>query len=264
MRFVNDSTHFLGTGGSVTAAAGDLHLDNHEFWVDNCTPAFPIVNYGFIASSPQFTSTWIAPIAEVLQITTLTPTAATAIGQLYKFTIVQFVEGQGYKSQTFSYTSITATDSATVICDAFRAQLRGYALVQVSFNATGNPTLIITALTRSPIFTVTIQSTGAGFTQSTGTAGVHSFGTVPDFQAEGITGYVDGQTYKTLEIIYKSDDNVAAANVTSSQNRARLFVNIAATNFADFNTRMIEIGEAEETDGDADPEAIEIFGALGT
>lgn len=262
MRFVSDSYHFLGTATALTAAGGDLHLDNHNFWVDNAVPMFPTVNYGFIASTPQFTSSWIAPIAEVLQITTLTPVASTAIGQVYQFTIIQNVLGT-IKTQTFKYTSLTAADSATVIGDAFRAQLNAYSNVEVTFNASA-ATLIITAITRSPIFTVTIQSTGAGLTQSTGTAGVHSYGTEDDFVEEGITGYVAGQTYKTLDIKYKSDDNTAAANVTSSMNRARLFVNIAAENFAAFDTRMIEIGEAEKTDTTADPEAVEIFGTLGT
>lgn len=263
MRFVNDSYSFLGdVPSTLTANGGDLTGDNHNFSVANAIPAFPTVNYGFIASTPQFSSTWKASIAEVLQITTLTPTQATAVGQVYQFTIVQNVEGQGIKSQTFKYTSLTSTDSTTTICNAFRNQLLGYNTVQVAF--TGTTTLIITALTRSPIFVVYIQQTGAGLTQNTGTAGLHSYGTVPDFVAQGITGYVAGHTYKTLEIKYLSDDSTEAANVASSMNRARLFVNEAAVNFSDFNTRMIQIGEDLTAGAAADHELVEIFGALGS
>ena len=261
MRFVNDSYSFLGTGGSVTAAAADIYGDNHNFGVSNATPAFPTVNYGFIASHPQFSSTWLPSVAEVLQITTLTPTQATAVGQVYQFSVVQNVKGK-IRIYTVKYTSVTASDTTTVISTGLKLALQAIFNAQVTVTST--TTVVITAVSRSPIFNVSIQSTGAGLTQNTGTAGVHSYGTVADFIEQGITGYVVGQTYKTLDIVYKSDDNTGAANVTSSQNRARLFVNDAATNFSAFNTRMIEIGEDLTSGGAADHELVEIFGAGGS
>lgn len=105
------------------------------------------------------------PVTDVREVVVLTPTNATAIGQVYSFNITQFVKSLGrYVTKTFSYTSQTASDTNTTI------SLRLKQLVdldsELAVTATSTTTLSITADAASSDITVTIISTGAGFSQA--------------------------------------------------------------------------------------------------
>jgi len=110
-------------------------------------------------------SQFLDPITETRDVVTLSPTTATAIGQVYSFNIVQFVKSLGrYVTKTFSYTSQTASDSNTTI------SLRLKQLIdldsELAVTTTSTTTLVITADSGSSDLTVSIISTGAGLTSA--------------------------------------------------------------------------------------------------
>lgn len=139
-----------------------------------------------------------ASVAETLQVTTLTPTAAA--NSTYQIMIQQynFSTGRTYTG-TYTYTTAAAGDTATTIGDYFRAQINADPTLRVV--ATGTTTLILTAEAGFPVFTVTILSVGGGLTQTTGTPGVVAVGTTAALALKGIT-VPAGKTYTTVHIEY--------------------------------------------------------------
>lgn len=87
--------------------------------------------------------------AETAGVITITPTAAA---QTYTFTINAFSKSTGLpKTMLISYTA-TASDTATTISNAFRAQLA--ADTDMSVTGSGTATFIVTSTTGYPKFTV--------------------------------------------------------------------------------------------------------------
>lgn len=144
---------------SATAGA-DVLLANSTIEITGA----PLVNLKE-ATLSQFND----PVTEVRDVVTLSPTTATAIGQVYSFNITQFVKTLGrYVTKTFSYTSQTASDANTVIASRLKQLIDLDSELAVSAVAT--TTLAITADSGSSDITVTIISTGAGLTSSFGFA----------------------------------------------------------------------------------------------
>jgi hypothetical protein len=116
-------------------------------------------------------SALIDNMTEVREVVTLTPTAASAVGQAYTIRVQQFNNSlKRTVSKVFSYTSITASDSRLVISTAMAAILNldsELAITAAVGGSGGSETITITADSGSPELTVTIISVGAGLTQAT-------------------------------------------------------------------------------------------------
>ena len=154
---------------SVSLVAGVLSVGN---------PLQVLCKYNAITKASITTA-----VAEVLQVTTLTPVAAA--NSVYTIMIQQynFSTGRTYTAQ-YTYTTAAAGDTATTIGDAFRSQINNDQNIKIA--ATGTTTLILTAEAGFPVFTVTILSVGGGLTQATGTPGVVAVGTPAALALQGI------------------------------------------------------------------------------
>lgn len=167
-------------------------------------------------------------VAEVLQVTTLTPVAAA--NSVYTIMIQQynFSTGRTYTAQ-YTYTTAAAGDTATTIGDAFRSQINNDQNIKIA--ATGTTTLILTAEAGFPVFTVTILQVGGGLTQATGTPGVVAVGTPAALALEGIT-VPSANLYTTVHIEYSPvtgqniKDPVAVSSVLD------LYLEEGATDYA--------------------------------
>lgn len=220
---------------TLQAAAADIVVDNHVLSITGLAP----MDYRKIESGSN-----LAPVAETLGVWTVTPTAANSAD--FGFVIEQFVEALGrLVVEPVFHTTPTTGGTATTICNAFRAQIRLMKDVSVTVNADGNPTLVITAKTRSPLFTVTPTSSNTAAVNTT--PGVHSRGTYADLIAAGVSASIAtaGATYNTVSFVYGAlAPALLDGNTETEINSQILFVNIAATNFAAFNTRMDEVMNA--------------------
>lgn len=153
-------------------------------------------------------------VAQTLQVTTLTPVAAA--NSVYQIMVQQynFSTGRTYTAM-YTYTTAASGDTATTICDAFRSQINNDQNIKIA--ATGAATLVLTAETGFPVFTVTILQVGGGLTQVTGTPGVVAVGTTAALALQGIT--VSGAAYTTVHLEYSPvtgqniKDGVAVASV---------------------------------------------------
>jgi len=188
-------------GTSVDLAAGVLSVGD---------PLQVLCKYNAITKA-SITS----PVAEVPQVTTLTPIAAA--NSVYTIMIQQynFSTGRTYTAQ-YTYTTAAAGDTPTTICNAFRSQINSDQNIKI--DATGAATLILTADAGFPVFTVTILSVGGGLTQAlTPGTGVVAVGTTAALALQGIT--VTGADYTTCHIEYSPvsgqniKDGVAVASV---------------------------------------------------
>lgn len=110
-----------------------------------------------------FQAELLDPLAEGLQVVTLTPVAAAS--STYQFTITQQNNSTGQLVQIpFSYVSLASGDTATTIGNAFRTLIGLQPSLKIT--ASGTATLILTAQTGSPNFSVSITSVGGGLTQA--------------------------------------------------------------------------------------------------
>jgi hypothetical protein len=96
----------------------------------------------------------------------------------------------------YQVTTASSGDTATTICDAFRSLINADPIIHVA--ATGAATLILTAETGWPQFTVNLQFLGGGLTQVAGTAGVFAVGTLASLALQGIT--VTNATYYQVHL----------------------------------------------------------------
>lgn len=156
-------------------------------------------------------------VVETLQVTTLTPVAAN--NSVYQFIIQQynFSTGKTYTG-TYTYTTAASGDTATTISDAFKNQINNDQNIKISTDALGGATIVLTAETGYPVFTVSILQVGGGLTQATGTPGVVAVGTAEALALQGITVGSANQ-YTTVHIEYSPvtgqniKDGVAVASV---------------------------------------------------
>lgn len=229
---------------TLQAAAADISLANHILAITGC----PRFDYRTTSSTA-----WTAPVAETLQITTTTPTAANST--YYEITVTQLVDGT-YVQQRLFHTTPSSGGTATTICNALRAQLTTY--TNLAITGSGTTTFIMTAQAGSPIFTAV--STGNGtLAVVTGTPGVAAKGTYAALVAQGVTDAVAGHTYNQITFTYKNEsDGTVNGNISTSVNQHVLYVYASATNFSDFNTRMLEVVASFPAGGStySDPEAI--------
>jgi hypothetical protein len=215
----------------VQALAADLSVVNSVISYGN--PLATVCAYEDIRVR---TARITAPVAEVLQVTTLTP--VNAANSTYTFIIQQYNQTLG-SYQTFEYTHTTAASgsSATTISAAFIAAVNADPTVHVT--ASGAATIILTADAGYAIFIVSITATGGGLTQVTGTAGVRAVGTLASLALQGIT--VTGSTYTQVHFEYNQPTGFNNKDQVSLRSTFDLYINQAATNRAALVTAWTEL-----------------------
>lgn len=194
----------------------------------------------------------LAPVAETLQVTTVTPTAANS--STYTLVITQFVESIGrLVTEQVSYTTAPSGDTATTICNAWRAQLAAYN--DLAITGSGAATFIMTAEAGSAIFTVVALQSNIAVV--TGTPGVASRGTYDDLVAAGVDASLltVGATYSTTVFDYGVlSSNTVGGATSSEENVQTLYVDVAATNYTVFSARLVEVlNDYAAGTTDADP-----------
>lgn len=146
------------------------------------------------------------PLTEVREVVTLTPTTATAVGQVYSFNVTQYVRSLGrIVSKNFSYTSVTASDSSTTISTRLKALLDLDS--ELAISVTSSTTVVITADSGSSDITVTLISTGAGLTQAS--SYVNAAGTAMSIAA-GTAISESGAGVNNLATVTATSSNLAA------------------------------------------------------
>lgn len=238
---------------SVTASAGNVTVSGGVLSITTC----PDVVFNKMRAINKVVS-----VAETLQVTTLTPTASS--GAVYTFFIRQFdLDNNKWLSLEVSYKA-TASDNVTTIGDAFRSIIAvAKAAGRIQITGSGTSTTILTAVTRYPIFTVTITSTGGGLTQSTGTPGVRSIGLAADVQLAysrlGLTAPSGlAAAYTTFTMDFGQNMGNGLGDMLRDQEGVHtMYVSESATNYSALNTRLGELQTAYPSGGTtADPKLI--------
>ena len=241
---ITNSYSLLGVGGTVQAAAADIVVNNHILSITGC----PNMDYRKIEGTTGF----LASVAETLGVVTYTPIAANSTE--YTIVIQQYVPSLGtLVTRNLTHVTPSAGATATTICDALRAQLLLATGIEVV--GSGTTTLVLTAVTGSPVFTV-VNNTPTTSTVVVTTPGVVSRGTTADLTLAGITGWSAGQVYSQIAIDWISVGGETNGMPNYSKQRHTLYVNAAATNFAAFSTRMGEVvNDYAAGTTDANPES---------
>lgn len=146
---------------TIQASAADLSVANHKLSITGC----PTVDARTMQSWGDGLD---SSLTEVAQITTVTPTAANST--TYTLYVRQWLPSLTKWADTYlTYTTATSGDTATTICNAWRAQLAAQTNVQIT--GSGTTTFVMTGDTGYPLFTV--QNIGpASTTMSSAQAGV--------------------------------------------------------------------------------------------
>lgn len=218
---------------TLQASAADISVAGHKLAITSC----PIIDYRKLESMG---TGLLASVAEVLQVTTVTFTAAN--NTAFSINITQFVDSIGtYVNEVFTFNTDASSQTATDICNGFRAMINVNPKLQIT--ASGTTTLILTAKSRSPIFRVT-GAFPSNTVVSTGTAGVASRGTYADLVELGVTGAEVGATYSQVPFTYVNLSGSLLGNTESDQNLHTLYVKEGIANFAAFSTRIGEVFNA--------------------
>jgi len=228
MAYPNQEIQILDT---VQALDADLSVANSWFSVGN--PLERKFIYDTLIAGKCYIQ---APVAEVLQVTTLTPTAANS--STYAIIIQQYdVANKSWITYTDTYTTAASGDTATTICNYFRNNVN--ASSQLRITATGAATCILTADTTGyPIFIVTITQTGGGFLQATGTAGVIAVNTQAALALQGIT--VTNASYSQIHLEFFSQNGETVKNSNNLHSVYDLYINQASANRAALVTAFTE------------------------
>lgn len=215
---------------TVQALAADLSVSNGVIKVGN--PLETICTYKDIVSAKIQ-----APVAETLQVTTLTP--VNAANSTYSFYITQWNPADGnMRTWNYSYETPASGSSATTICDAFRTAINADTTIKIA--ATGAATLILTAEAGYPIFYVGIVETGGGLTQATGTAGVAAINTAAQLTTYGIPNLTAGTTYTTVQLIVANPTGYLLKNQETQYTTWDIVILQTATNRAALVTAFQE------------------------
>ena len=255
---MNYAYTILGNSGTVQAVHADVTLANQLVTIGAGTSDVTLQKLlRFLnISSVSAVATW-APVTQVLQIDTITFTAV--VGTVYTINLRQLnlALGTYYDTGvTLTYTGV-AGDTATTIGDKFRSMINALtAAGALQIAATGTTTLIMTAITRYPIFKTTILSGAASIALVLTLAGVRSVGFQADLLLAGVSAAdATAASYQTIVINYGSVEVPLQEMNRTRENQLTLYVNQAATNRAALITYLGEMFASLVAGGAAyDPE----------
>lgn len=232
---------------TIAAAAADIVSSSGNVAITGC----PTFAYEGISSLVRVPS-----VAETLQISTINPVAAAAAA-VYSGYIKQYdIINNTYFEATFRYTA-TAADSVTTIATAIKRELYAYIVAGklkvaiTSWPSTPTASVILTALTRYPIFTFGLTSVGVGATPmtfTTGTPGVRSVNLAADvllaYSKAGLPApTLTGASYTSYSYRYAQPISLDLGNIQrNAQDIHTVFVdNTVGANYTNFNIRMVEV-----------------------
>lgn len=216
---------------TVQALAADLSLVNGTIKLGN--PLETICKYKDIVSAKI-----TAPVAETLQVTTLT--AVAAANSTYSFYIWQLDPANGnMRSWNYSYETPASGATATTIGDFFRTAINADTTIHIA--ATGTTTLILTAEAGYPIFYVGITETGGGFSYVTGTPGVAAINTAAQLTTLGFPNLTAGTTYTTVQLNVAQPTGYLLKNQETQAQVWDVLILQSATNRAAFVTALTEM-----------------------
>jgi len=217
---------------TIQALAADLSVVNGMIRSGN--PLTDVCKYNTITKA-----TITAPVAETLQVATITPTAVASTA--YGITISQYDYNTGNPIvKQYYYTTAASGDTATTIGDAFRSQINADPTIKVA--ATGTTTLVLTAETGYAQFQVIKTGSTVGNTSLAvvaTTPGVVAIGTLAALARQGIT--LPSASYTQIHIEYNQPtgpdlkDQVTLASVWD------LYISQGATNRAALVTAWTEL-----------------------
>jgi hypothetical protein len=215
---------------TIQAAAADLSVANGVYKIGN--PLQTVCTFKDIVDAKIQ-----APVAETLQVTTITPTAAA--NSTYAFYITQWdpSNGGGMRAWFYSYETAASGDTATTIGNYFRTAINADTTIHIA--ATGTTTLILTAEAGYPIFYVGVTSVGGGFAAVTGTPGVAAINTVAMLTAAGFAG-LTGTTYTTVKLNVNQKTGFLLKNQETQYTTWDILISQGATNRAALVTALTE------------------------
>jgi len=212
---------------TVTANGADASVSDGQLLLTGLSSSIPVKGI------MQLETTIQPFVAEVLQVSTGTPTAAN--NTFYSVEILSYnTSQQQYVPNVYSYISDSAA-TATEICDGLRAAINSDPSVNVV--ASGTATLVLTGVTGLPIFTATNVGEGT-IAFVTGTPGVIGVGLGSQIAANnpyipyGI-GIVATNQYTTVTIFYR--DVVPYGDITPSPTITKgvvIYVNEGSANLS--------------------------------
>ena len=208
---------------TVQASAADLSVVNGL--IRSGDPLTDVCYYDSITKA-----TITAPVTEVLQVSTITPTAVAST--VYGLTLSQYDYNTGNNIvKQYTYTTASSGDTPTTIGDAFRSQINADPTIKVA--ATGTTTLVLTAETGYPQFQVikTGSTVGnASLAVAPTTAGVVAIGTTAALARQGIT--LPSASYTQIHIEYNQNSGLNLKDQVTLASVFDLYINQAATNRA--------------------------------
>lgn len=201
-------------------------------------------------------------VAEVSQVTTLTPVGTTA-SIAYGIVIRQWLgTAIGFKSFPIPITTpATGTISATTISAQFIAAVNANTVIKVT--ASGSATVVLTADAGYPFFYVTIVRTGLGLTQAATTAGVAARGLAANVTGAG--GVLNtagvaftGTAYTQWQLKYFQDLSEGNTLGQRQLQLVNIWLNEGATNYAALQAYVLELSKGLPAGGTtyADPEIL--------
>jgi len=236
--------------------ANNYTLSDHILSVTSCPPMdFRKIEF----------SKYTAAAAGTPGVYTVTP-SATIVGT-HNLAISQFVKALGkVVTVTLQYTAI-ATDNATSICNAWRAQLAagnwGLSLV-----ASGTATLVLTTTAPNNFLSVTSTGTNAA-TTVVSPSPVARVGNGSDLSITalgdllGTTAIVTTNNYAAYEFVYGSTQEKSTAGENALQiSKHILLVNTGDANFAAFSSGVNSLNQilaALSTTNVANPETVSVL-----
>ena len=201
---------------------------------------------------------------------TITPTNISTAGTTYGLQVTQYfpnAEGAEANPRTRLLTVDIPTGglTATQLCDAFKNQWlppSGGGYFDVTTNATGNATLVITASSTNPIVIVEFVDMGAGAAGNVvqTTAGKYATGTAAFVEAQGAdSADVTGTAYTGYYLTYVSDTGFSNTDVVTQQESLWIWLNEADSDYAAAITATDNIFSGLNTAGlAANPESLAV------
>lgn len=226
---------------SFTGAA-DAALDNHILSITGA-PAMDFRKVELYKAN--------ASAAGTPGVYTVTPNG-TVTGT-HNLVISQFVKALGkVVTVTLQYTA-TAADTATTICNAWRAQLTAFASAGLAVTASGTTTLILTTTAPNNFLNVVSSGTQAATVATTTTPGARvgngaDLLITPVGDLLGTTNFVAANTYKSYEFTYGAVQEKSTAGENALQvSKHIVFANTGGANYAAFDTQLTTLVQAIAT-----------------
>jgi len=197
------SVSLLNVLNTVAPLGADAYVDANGFLNLRGTPAFKASSINEVTITPY--------LAEQLQETTVT-VSTVSNNAIYSLSFVYTDANSGMIESVPLTVTSDSTASNTEICDAFRALMTANDAINRVVTVSGTSTLIVTAKTGFPIFT--LSTSDAKLSIVTGTLGRRSVGT-----GTSLIG-----TYPTTSGYYNAGGFAEASTIVATNNYTQVYI----------------------------------------